>query len=301
MRAGSSWRRLFWNVSCKAGGGLSAAALFPPSKSLNAEEASAASPKEKPAQYPPHTLPLWHGAVDAHGPCRHLLLIRHGQYDESHTDDDKRGLSPVGVQQADMTGRRLAAMSAAVNGVPISRIHVSDMRRARETADAIARQLPADVVCTPPDPDLNEGTPTQPVPDYGVVASIEQVQKDGPRAEKAFHRYFHCGCWTTGDPEKAHECEVIVGHANFIRYFVCRALRLPPDAWLSFHMFNCSLTYLLVWPDGCVQIRTLGDVGHLPEDLITFSGRLGWNWYGKPTKCLSGTSAVQDVDAKDAA
>lgn len=44
------------------------------------------------------------------------------------------------------------------------------------------------------------------------------------------------------DPQ--HEFEIIVCHANVIRYFFCRALQLPPEAWLRLCTFNCSLTYL---------------------------------------------------------
>ena len=41
-----------------------------------------------------------------------------------------------------------------------------------------------------------------------------------------------------------YEFEIIVYHTNVIRYFVCRALQLPPEAWLRLCTFNCSLTYI---------------------------------------------------------
>jgi serine/threonine-protein phosphatase PGAM5 len=44
--------------------------------------------------------------------------------------------------------------------------------------------------------------------------------------------------------------DVIVGHGNVIRYFVCRALQLPPDAWLRLGLANASITVLNVRPSG---------------------------------------------------
>lgn len=33
------------------------------------------------------------------GPHRHVILVRHGQYDETHDDDARRVLTPLGRQQ----------------------------------------------------------------------------------------------------------------------------------------------------------------------------------------------------------
>eukprot|EP00929_Paragymnodinium_shiwhaense_P001994 TRINITY_DN102190_c0_g1_i1.p1 TRINITY_DN102190_c0_g1~~TRINITY_DN102190_c0_g1_i1.p1 ORF type:complete len:323 (+),score=32.75 TRINITY_DN102190_c0_g1_i1:146-1114(+) len=286
------------------------AGLLQGSSSTKAEDTdNSAAELYRPPSKP---YPLWDDAWDSPpaaggddaGPCRHLLLVRHGQYDESSSVDSERGLTAIGWQQAELTGKRLAAMCAAPNGVQITRIHVSSMRRARETADAIARTLPASAIHMEPDPDLNEGIPVQPLP-ADLAGPVEDLRKDGARAERAFLRYFHRGSMSAaGDgAQQQHVCEVIVGHANILRYFTCRALQLPPECWLRFHTFNCSVTYIIVMPDGRVQARALGDVGHLPESLITFSGRAGWNWYGKPTKCLPAAADSQQVvvAAKDAA
>ena len=48
---------------------------------------------------------------------------------------------------------------------------------------------------------------------------------DGRRIEAAFRKYFH-----RAEPEQEKDSyEVIVCHANVIRYFLCRALQLPPE------------------------------------------------------------------------
>mmetsp|Transcript_22679 Transcript_22679/g.51974 ORF Transcript_22679/g.51974 Transcript_22679/m.51974 type:complete len:87 (+) Transcript_22679:612-872(+) len=80
------------------------------------------------------------------------------------------------------------------------------------------------------------------------------------------------------DDEARHEFEIIVCHGNMIRYFFCRLLQLPPEAWLRLTTFNCSLNYFVIRPTGSVSCRTMGDVGHLPYDKTTFSMHHGFNW-----------------------
>ncbi len=251
------------------------------------------------------------------GPSRHIILIRHGQYDETHKEDHLRILTPLGRQQAEATGRRLAELVAA--GVRIKAIHVSDMARAKETAEIIKKHLPG-VEATAPNSKLNEGRPAHVCPGGRPGKprmSPKSVERDSPRIESAFHEYFFRSApadvpedqtpteepaalelspattrgawiWNPGCAEpnagkeerinQRHEYEVVVAHANVIRYFLCRALQLPPEAWLRFSTFNCSLTYLTVRPSGSVSCRSMGDVGHLEPDQITFSGHHGYSW-----------------------
>src|SRR4051794_33611194 len=66
-----------------------------------------------------------------------ILLVRHGQMDNTRPAEDKLGnsLTKLGVQQAQLTGRRLA-------GLPVTAIYHSTARRAKETAGVIAAQFP---------------------------------------------------------------------------------------------------------------------------------------------------------------
>ncbi len=171
----------------------------------------------------------------------------------------------------------------------IKTIRVSNMARAKETAEIIGRSLPDAVIRAEPDADLNEGRPCHHIP--GGRASARTVQKTDEghgRIEKAYRTYFYrsdppCMDEETEDEEKTstksddgdvdsstdddattlkphpqHEFEIIVCHANVIRYFLCRALQIPPEAWLRLCTFNCSLTYLTVRPTGTVSCRMLG-------------------------------------------
>ena len=63
--------------------------------------------------------------------------------------------------------------------------------------------------------------------------------------------------------------EIIVCHANVIRYFAMRALQLPPEAWLRISLKNGSITLLSISPRGKVSLRALGDAGHMPPECLT--------------------------------
>jgi len=71
-----------------------------------------------------------------------------------------------------------------------------------------------------------EGGPVTPIP--GPSASPERDERyfrDGPRIEAAFRKHFH-----RANPDQEEDSyEIIVGHANVIRYFVCRAMQLAPE------------------------------------------------------------------------
>ena len=153
--------------------------------------------------------------------------------------------------------------------------------------------------------------PCHHIPGGKVRPSVVQITDDQhPRIERAFRKYFYRADMpdfpSPGDDKEnnssddsrtminqsnterettqqlesdpQHEFEIIVCHANVSRYFFCRALQLPPEAWLRLCTFNCSLTYFTIRPTGTVSCRMLGDIGHLPYELNTFSGHTGYNW-----------------------
>lgn len=202
-------------------------------------------------------------------------------------------------------------------------VGVSDLARAKETADLIYENMDLDtfdgemVEKGEPDPLLNEGRPCHHIPGGKARPSVvERTDDHHPRIEQAFRKYFYRAdmpalppvdgekkesiiATSSGEsntnsstlaspteeeatqqlkPHPQHEFEIIVCHANVIRYFFCRALQLPPEAWLRLCTFNCSLTYFTIRPTGTVSCRMLGDIGHLPHDLCTFSMHTGFNW-----------------------
>ncbi len=74
----------------------------------------------------------------------------------------------------------------------------------------------------------------------------------------------------TNNKQEEDSYDVVVCHANVIRYFVCKALQLPPEAWLRFSLPHCSITIISIRPSGTVSVRCLGDSGFLPPDAITY-------------------------------
>ncbi|XP_067931652.1 serine/threonine-protein phosphatase PGAM5, mitochondrial-like isoform X2 [Watersipora subatra] len=190
---------------------------------------------------------------------RHILLIRHGQYILDGETDEKRVLTSLGKEQAAETGQRLNSFD-----FPITRVVCSTMSRAKETGSIISSHLPESVpveYCSL----LREGAPIPPEPMSSHWRPEAQFFQDGARIEAAFRRYIH----RADVEQKETSYEVLVCHANVIRYIVCRALQLPPEAWLRMSLHNGSITWLTVRPSGNVSLRAVGDCGFMPIDKLT--------------------------------
>ena len=111
------------------------------------------------------------------------------------------------------------------------------MDRAKETAAIIARHLP-DVPLAEPDNMLNEARPAHTIPGGKASDSVvEKTDQSHPIVEAAFQKYFYRATVEEKDPadvedeqndnklnapQSKHEFEIIVCHANVIRYFLCR-------------------------------------------------------------------------------
>jgi len=207
---------------------------------------------------------------------RKLVLVRHGQYNLSGGGDAERYLTALGQEQADLTGQRLAEIRKHYLETPgpdgktktfnVS-VVMSTMTRATETAQIILKHFP-DVPwesCNL----IREGAPCEPVPNASSVWDPEPhlFFEEGARIEAGFRKYFH-----RADPsQKEDSIELLVCHGNVIRYFVCRALQLPPQAWLRFALHNGSFTTVTIQPTGRVSISAIGETGHLPTSKLTFN------------------------------
>ncbi|XP_012253508.1 serine/threonine-protein phosphatase PGAM5, mitochondrial isoform X2 [Athalia rosae] len=189
---------------------------------------------------------------------RHLFLIRHGQYETNGKSDSERILTDLGRKQAESTGARLSEL-----GHPYSLIVRSTMSRAQETSKIIEKNFPN--VPTTDDSLLEEGAPIPPEPPVGHWKPEKYFFQDGPRIEAAFRRYFH-----RADPSQTENSyTLLVCHANVIRYFVCRAMQFPPEAWLRISLSHASITWISIFPSGRVTLRCLGDTGHMLPQNIT--------------------------------
>nr|XP_009665104.1 PREDICTED: serine/threonine-protein phosphatase PGAM5, mitochondrial [Struthio camelus australis] len=190
---------------------------------------------------------------------RHIFLIRHSQYNLDGRADKDRTLTPLGREQAELTGHRLASL-----GLKFDQIIHSSMTRATETTEIISKYLPG--VKKISTDLLREGAPIEPDPPVSHwKPEAVQYYEDGARIEAAFRNFIH----RADAKQEEDSYEIFVCHANVIRYIVCRALQFPPEGWLRMSLNNGSITHLVIRPNGRVALRTLGDTGFMPPDKIT--------------------------------
>jgi len=194
-----------------------------------------------------------------------VYLVRHGIYDRDSTATDDRvsnGLNALGHEQARLAGARLAGL-----GVKFDRLISSEFLRAKQTADDIGAVLKM----TPTrDGLLNECTPTT------VSAFLMAREKPSDLAAcdsarvRAWQRYFF--------PTPEHDTyDVLVAHGNVIRWMLMRALGADLKHWSDEDTANGSLTIITVRPDGSCRLAMYSDVGHIPVEKQTWTGR-GGGW-----------------------
>ncbi|KAJ8931339.1 hypothetical protein NQ314_015748 [Rhamnusium bicolor] len=169
---------------------------------------------------------------------RHLILIRHGQYNLQGQTDEQRILTKLGRLQADYTGKRLKDLDFPYTDmVPVTNCDL-----------------------------LREGAPIPPEPPVGrYKPELYKFYQDGSRIEAAFRKYFH-----RAEPSQEKDSyTLLVCHANVIRYFVCRALQVPAEAWLRLSLNHASITWITITPNGRCVLRVFGDTGHMPPNVIS--------------------------------
>jgi serine/threonine-protein phosphatase PGAM5 len=189
--------------------------------------------------------------------ARTILLVRHGEYDPDPAADPKLGphLSVLGVAQAHLVGARLAALPGGIDG-----LHVSPLQRARDTAATIGAALPRhdfEVI-----DDLAECTP----PTRRESVMKEEKAADLAACQAQLDRVFAAWFKPSDGGERT---DLFVCHGNVIRYLVTRALGVDSRAWLEMSIGHASLTKIRVKADGSMQVISVGDVGHLPPNMLS--------------------------------
>ena len=189
---------------------------------------------------------------------RHLIFIRHGQYNHQLKENAKRTLTSLGKEQADCTGIRLKELC-----IEFDQVFESSSPRALETSSIIRSHL--NKIPTSTTDLLREGSPVLPDPPYEEWGPEFVTFTESPRIEAIFRKYVHRADLS----QEKDSYEIFVCHGNVIRYVVCRALQLPPSSWMRMSLLNGSITWLTVHPDGEVTVRCVGEVGHIPSDKIS--------------------------------
>jgi serine/threonine-protein phosphatase PGAM5 len=195
----------------------------------------------------------------------YLYLVRHGIYDRDTTATDDRtsnGLNALGHEQAKLVGARLAAL-------PIKMTHLvsSEFLRAAQTADDIA---PLIKLTPTRDGSLNECKPTS------SNARLMAGERPVDVAACDSVRVASWNRWFVPTPD-SDTYDVLVCHGNVIRWTLMRAVGADTKNWLNSDCGNGSLTIVAVRPDGSLRLVMYSDVGHIPWEKQTWSGK-GGGW-----------------------
>ena len=177
-----------------------------------------------------------------------IHVLRHGQFTRDRDSYDGP-LTPIGRRQARRTATRL-------DEYRIARLYSSDVQRARETAEIIARKLSG--LSVNAIPMLREMTPTR-LP--GRRVPLDARRQAQQRIEHLIKRFF------TKAPAAADT--VLVCHGNLIRALFCRLLGVRITKWPEFGISHCGVTSFSFGASGQVLLQCFNDTGHLPVGLRT--------------------------------
>uniref|UniRef100_K3WI23 Serine/threonine-protein phosphatase PGAM5, mitochondrial n=1 Tax=Globisporangium ultimum (strain ATCC 200006 / CBS 805.95 / DAOM BR144) TaxID=431595 RepID=K3WI23_GLOUD len=210
---------------------------------------------------------------------KHLILVRHGHYINAHAryvSDSDQVLSQMGRQQAEFTGKYLEQLYSRSPTRHDMTIYHSDMTRAVETATSISKDFGN---CTLTSTRLlREGWPGRPYSSHQAASSQHEATNpemdriDAERMELAFQTIFTPKSADEEDDDEAYSYQVIVCHANLIRFFLCRAMGIDPvGRWGHFEINHCGVTRIDVCENRPLKIISVNETGHLPHSLITSS------------------------------
>ena len=189
--------------------------------------------------------------------ARTIVLVRHGHYSPDPAADERLGpgLSPLGVAQAHLVGARLAGLPTRFDA-----LYASPMQRARDTAATIAADFPErrfEII-----DDLAECTPPTRRAEVTKDEKPEELAACKARLDRIFTERFRPAAG-------AERSELLVCHGNVIRYMVTRALGVDTAAWLEMSVGHASITRIRIEADGRFKVISIGDVGHLPPNLLS--------------------------------
>ncbi|CAF0764597.1 unnamed protein product [Adineta steineri] len=202
----------------------------------------------------------WDGLKKMSTYPRHLYLIRHGQYFDNAGSLNEMKLTILGKEQLKYTGMRLNQMNIQFNRL----IH-SGMVRAFESATIINEQLDTKLQLIK-DANLTEGLPVAPIPYAGISQRDADAYGDRARIDTAFATYFH----RAHNDQRKETHDIIVFHANILRYFICKIMQFPIQAWLRITLNHGSITQITILSDGSIVMKSVGDSGFIPSNKVTF-------------------------------
>lgn len=198
------------------------------------------------------------------------LLLRHGQtslsVDRRFAGLSDPALSPVGTRQA-------AACAAALAGRGIDAIVTSPLRRARDTASAVAlsTSAPVTVLEALRETDFGswdgltfaEASSRWPAAMTEWLADPAVAPPGGEPFTAVAERVLGALPWLLG--QFSGKTVVLVSHVTPIKVLVAHALGAPLSSLYRMHLDLACLSRVDWYPDGPAVLRSLNDTTHLAE------------------------------------
>lgn len=175
-----------------------------------------------------------------------VYLVRHGDYDyqDASLETEGQGLVEIGRQQAQLTADWFQGLN-----INFTALHSSDYLRARQTAHAISTGLSLD--------------PIQVSLELRECSDIyyQDILQSPFSAEAAFAQHF------SPSISNDYSYEIVVCHANLIRYFLSRINGWSKEEWRRTMVPNCSVSEVRIDTDGVLSVGILASDAHLPDEL----------------------------------
>lgn len=195
-----------------------------------------------------------------------LYLIRHGQT-AWNAEGRAQGHTDIGLDEEGLLQARL--LGAAFESVPLERVWSSDLLRARQTAEAIARSTGAGIEL---DPRLRErsfgdweGQPYQIV--AGQIHRLHSDSQDAldvcpPNGESVRHVWERLTPVTEALAAEEEDL-AIVSHGGACALLLAQMLKGSMLTARSFRFGNTSVTELVKRPEGLFLMERYNDTSHL--------------------------------------
>ncbi|QYF94500.1 histidine phosphatase family protein [Massilia sp. PAMC28688] len=207
----------------------------------------------------------------------HILLIRHG---ETAWNAERRLQGHIDIALNDEGVRQAAALARALAGAPLNAIYASDLKRAHQTAAAVASLHGMPVVM---DAGLRERC-------YGgfegllyaeiaerfprefaawQARDIDGVMPRGTRVAETFRRFYQRCVDTITDIGERHPGQTIalVAHGGVLECAYRAALGLALDTPRDFPVLNASINRFTM-DAGRLALASWGEVDHLRAGVL---------------------------------
>ncbi|KAF6203878.1 hypothetical protein GE061_002213 [Apolygus lucorum] len=175
-----------------------------------------------------------------------------------------RGLQREGLYQVLNLTKTLVS-----TGLNFRNIYSSSLQEDWDTAQHLLEGLKNEYPYNPPTlirEDLLEDGPTVvPIPlTSSGLPNRSDLFIGQIKIEAGFRQLFY----RLNKSDKEDVYDIIVAQPDVIKYFICRALQLPPEALSRFNLNWASITKFTIFGNGVVQASSIGDSGYQPPTLL---------------------------------